>query len=78
VVGCAQRRCSGCIAAVGQFFRASLRRAPLRWTTVQPKHHLTPLVDAIEANLGKKPEQVSADAGYLFGRQSRGVGETRG
>jgi hypothetical protein len=28
------------------------------------QHQLTPLVDAIEANLGKKPKQVSADAGY--------------
>ena len=28
------------------------------------QHQLTPLVDAVETNLGKKPEQVSADAGY--------------
>ena len=42
------------------------------------QHHLTPLVDAIEANLGKKPEQVSADAGYcsdanLAALEKRGV-----
>ena len=28
------------------------------------QHQLTPLVDAIDSQLGKKPEQVSADAGY--------------
>jgi len=28
------------------------------------QHQLTPLVDAVKTNLGKKPEQVSADAGY--------------
>jgi Transposase DDE domain len=28
------------------------------------QHHLTPIGDAIEANLGKKPAQQSADAGY--------------
>jgi transposase len=28
------------------------------------QHQLTPMVDAIEANMGRKPEQVSADAGY--------------
>jgi transposase len=28
------------------------------------QHQLTPLVDAVTANMGKKPEQVSADAGY--------------
>ncbi len=28
------------------------------------QHQLTPLVDAVESNLGKKPEQASADAGY--------------
>ena len=28
------------------------------------QHHLTPIADAIEANLGKKPAQLSADAGY--------------
>jgi hypothetical protein len=26
--------------------------------------HLLPMTDAVEANLGHKPEQVSADAGY--------------
>jgi transposase len=28
------------------------------------QHQLAPMTDAIEANLGKKPEQLSADAGY--------------
>jgi len=28
------------------------------------QHQLTPLVDAVETNLGKKPQQASADAGY--------------
>ncbi len=28
------------------------------------QHHLTPIAEAIEANLGKKPAQLSADAGY--------------
>ena len=27
-------------------------------------HQLTPITDAIEANLGRKPTQLSADAGY--------------
>ena len=28
------------------------------------QHQLAPIADAIEANLGKKPAQLSADAGY--------------
>ena len=28
------------------------------------QHQLTPMVDAVEANMGRKPKQVSADAGY--------------
>ena len=28
------------------------------------QHQLTPMVDAVEVNMGRKPEQVSADAGY--------------
>jgi transposase len=28
------------------------------------KHQLVPMTDAIEANLGRKPEQLSADSGY--------------
>ncbi len=28
------------------------------------QHQLTPMAEAIEANLGKKPTQLSADAGY--------------
>src|SRR5271166_706450 len=28
------------------------------------QHQLRPMVDAVEANVGRKPEQVSADAGY--------------
>jgi hypothetical protein len=42
------------------------------------QHQLTPLVDAIKANLGKKPEQVSADAGCcsdanLVALEQRGI-----
>src|SRR3974377_971873 len=28
------------------------------------QHQLTPMVDAVEANMGRKPEEISADAGY--------------
>jgi len=28
------------------------------------QHQLTPMVDAVEANMGRKPDEVSADAGY--------------
>src|SRR5260221_4129020 len=35
---------------------------------------LVPMTDAIEANLGRKPAQLSADAGLLLGGQSRGAG----
>jgi len=28
------------------------------------QHQLTPMVDAVEANMGPKPDQVSADAGH--------------
>ena len=41
------------------------------------QHQLAPIADAIEANLGKKPAQLSADAGLLLRRQSCGVGGTR-
>jgi len=42
------------------------------------QHQLTPIADAIEANLGKKPEQLSADAVYcsdanLAALEKRGV-----
>ena len=28
------------------------------------QHQLTPMVDAVEVNMGRKPDEVSADAGY--------------
>ncbi|HYA81415.1 MAG TPA: transposase [Methylocystis sp.] len=28
------------------------------------QHQLTPIIDAVEANMGRKPDEVSADAGY--------------
>ena len=28
------------------------------------QHQLTPIVDAVEANMGRKPDEVSAEAGY--------------
>jgi hypothetical protein len=42
------------------------------------QHQLTPLVDAVTANMGKKPGQVSADAGYcsnanLAALEARGI-----
>jgi transposase len=42
------------------------------------QHQLTPMVDAVEANMGRKPAQVSADAGYcseanLAALEKRGV-----
>jgi transposase len=42
------------------------------------QHQLTPLVDAVTANMGKKPEQISADAGYcsdanLAALEQRGI-----
>jgi transposase/predicted nucleic acid-binding Zn-ribbon protein len=42
------------------------------------QHHLTPIADAIEANLGRRPTQLSADAGYcsdanLAALEERGV-----
>ncbi len=42
------------------------------------QHQLTPLVDAVAANMGKRPEQVSADAGYcsaanLTALEERGI-----
>jgi transposase len=41
-------------------------------------HHVTPIAEAIEANLGRKPAQLSADAGYcsdanLAALEERGV-----
>ena len=40
--------------------------------------HLLPMIDAVEANLGRRPEQVSADAGYcsednLAGLEDRNI-----
>jgi len=42
------------------------------------QHQLTPIADAIEANLGRKPTQLSADAGYcsdanLAALEERGI-----
>jgi len=42
------------------------------------QHHLTPIADAIEANLGHRPTQLSADAGYcsdanLAALEERGI-----
>ena len=42
------------------------------------QHHLTPIADAIEASLGRKPTQLSADAGYcsdanLAALEKRGI-----
>jgi transposase len=42
------------------------------------QHHLLPMTDAIVANVGRKPEQLSADAGYcsdanLEGLEARGI-----
>ena len=34
------------------------------------QHQLAPMADAIAANLGKKPTQLSADAGYCSGLTS--------
>src|SRR6202008_2178000 len=39
------------------------------------QHQLTPMVDAVEANMGRKPEQVSADAGYCSGAKLGAMGE---
>ena len=41
------------------------------------QHQLVPMTDAIEANLGRKPEQVSADAGYCSDANLAAL-ETRG
>ena len=45
------------------------------------QHQLTPMVDAVEANMGRKPDQVSADAGYcsdanLAAMESRNIDAT--
>ena len=42
------------------------------------QHQMTPIADAIEANLGRKPTQLSADAGYcsdanLAALEERGI-----
>jgi Transposase DDE domain len=42
------------------------------------QHQLTPIADAVEANLGRRPTQLSADAGYcsdanLAALEERGV-----
>ncbi len=41
------------------------------------QHQLAPMADAIEANLGKKPTQLSADAGYCSDANLDGDGGTR-
>ena len=44
---------------------------------VNDKHQLVPMTDAIETNLGRKPEQLSADFRLLLGCQHRGPGNAR-
>ena len=39
------------------------------------KHQLVPMTDAIKANLGQKPEQLSADAGYCSEANLAALGE---
>ena len=41
------------------------------------KHQLAPMTDAIETNLGRKPEQLSADSGYCSNANIEAL-ETRG
>ncbi len=41
------------------------------------KHQLVPMTDAIETNLGRKPEQLSADSGYCSNANIEAL-ETRG
>jgi Transposase DDE domain len=41
------------------------------------QHQLVAMADAIEANLGQKPTQLSADAGYCSDPQPRGAGDAR-
>ena len=41
------------------------------------QHQLAPMADAIEANLGKKPTQLSADAGYCSDANLTAIGGTR-
>ena len=38
---------------------------------------LVPLIEAIENNLGRKPDQISADSGYCSEIQSRSTRSTR-
>ena len=40
--------------------------------------HLLPMTDAVEANLGRKPEQVSADAGYCSQENLAGLDRQAG
>ena len=42
------------------------------------QHQLAPMADAIEANCGKKPTQLSGGRGLLLRRQPYGDGGTRG
>ncbi len=44
---------------------------------VNDKHQLVPVTDAIEANLGRKPAQLSADSGYCSNANIEAL-ETRG
>ena len=41
------------------------------------KHQLVPMTDAIQTNLGRKPEQLSADSGYCSNANLEAL-ETRG
>jgi transposase len=44
-------------------------------TSMSDCNQLIPLVDAIEANLGRKPRETSADSGYLSEANLEGLGE---
>ena len=41
------------------------------------RRQLVPMTDAIQTNLGRKPEQLSAKFRLLLGRQHRGSGNAR-
>ena len=43
---------------------AQVTVAPALDARANDRRQLAPMVDAIEANIGRSPEQVSADAGY--------------
>ena len=43
--------------------------------SMSDQHQLVPLVDAIQANLGRKPREASADSGYLSEANLEALGE---